>query len=67
LLLALMVQTPREFGAFTHGVLRFKVWVKNGQRSDCWSSIGVSPAETVGKTRCPNHSAMCGREAARSG
>jgi len=65
--LALMVQTPREFVALTHAVLCFKVWVRNGQRLDSWSSIGVSPEETVGNTRCPNHSAMCGRDAVRAG
>ena len=67
LLVALMVQTPRELAALTHSVLCFKVWVRNGHRLDSWSSIGVPPEETAGNTRCPNHSAMCGRDAARAG
>jgi hypothetical protein len=32
LLVALMVQTPREFGAFTHGVFALSASVKKGQR-----------------------------------
>lgn len=59
--MALIVQTPQELAAFTHPVLVLSVCVRNGQRWDRWSLIGLSPVATTGKTRCPNHSAMCRR------
>jgi hypothetical protein len=58
LLVALMVQTPREFWAFTQAVLLLSVSDRNGQRPAVWSLMATGLTDTTGKILCPNHSEM---------
>lgn len=61
-----MVQTPREFSAFTQSVRLLSVSDKNGQRPAAWSLTATGLSDTPGKILCPNHSEMWGRARART-